>query len=947
MQELETITPYRIEIPDFAVVLLIGVSGSGKSTFAAKHFLPTEVLSSDAFRALVSDDENDQAATQDAFEALHDIASIRLRRRKSVVIDATNVQPESRKPLLQLARQHDCLAVAIVLDVPERVCQTRNRARADRQFGPRVIAVQQRQMRQSLKNLRKEGFRYVFTLNEAQIAHAEVVRLPLWTDRRAEHGPFDLVGDVHGCYDELVALLGALGYAPEEATGAWRHPEGRRVVFVGDLVDRGPKVVETVRLAWAMAGTAFWVPGNHDNKLMRALKGNPVNVTHGLAESLRQIEAMPPEEREAFKEKYIPFVDALVSHLWLDEGRLCVAHAGMKEEYIGRASSRVREFALYGDTTGETDEFGLPVRYPWAQDYRGATTVVYGHTPVPDAEWLNNTINIDTGCVFGGKLTALRWPEREIVQVPAHATYAEPARSITPAETAAIEDPDLDALRTLARDAAAFPTLTQMQANKKELYTQIGQMEQKEIQAKAERILADMERRWADAFERVRVLQSEIKAGQEPQPAAPVANMPSLQWQHDELLRAEDVLGKRFITTRLMHNVAVPAENAAAALEVMSRFAVEPRWLIYLPPTMSPCETAPEGDALERPAEAFAYYRQQGVGQVVCQRKHMGSRAVVVICRDADAARRRFGATAENGLPGQCYTRTGRQFFDDSTLQAALLEEVSATLTRAGFWEEFATDWFCLDCELMPWNAKAQELLREQYAPVGAAAQAALSRSIEVVEAAITHGVDMTAALESLRRRQEDVARYTVAYSHYCWDVSGLADLRLAPFHLLAAEGRTYFDRDHAWHVATLARLAEHSPLFLATEMQAVNTLDDASQVEGAAWWQALTEAGGEGMVVKPREFIVRGSKGLAQPAVKVRGREYLRIIYGPEYTEPANLERLRQRSLHAKRRLALREFALGMEGLERFVRKEPLRRIHECVFGVLALESEPVDPRL
>ncbi|HLK56128.1 MAG TPA: hypothetical protein VKU00_06175, partial [Chthonomonadaceae bacterium] len=242
---------------------------------------------------------------------------------------------------------------------------------------------------------------------------------------------------------------------------------------------------------------------------------------------------------------------------------------------------------------------------------------------------------------------------------------------------------------------------------------------------------------------------------------------------------------------------------------------------------------------------------------------------------------------------------------------------------------------------------KAQGLLREQYAPVGAAARLSLAAAVGSLQQAVGRGVEVGAVMARLQAREEDIARYTEAYAHYCWEVRGLEDLRLAPFHLLATEGRTYFDHDHAWHVATLARLAEQSALLMATETRAVQTGEEASLAEGAAWWQELTAAGGEGMVVKPRDFLVRGPKGLAQPAVKVRGREYLRIIYGPEYTEPQNLERLRQRGLGAKRSLALREFALGVEALERFVRKEPLRRVHECVFGVLALESEPVDPRL
>jgi protein phosphatase len=186
------------------------------------------------------------------------------------------------------------------------------------------------------------------------------------------------------------------------------------------------------------------------------------------------------------------------------------------------------------------------------------------------------------------------------------------------------------------------------------------------------------------------------------------------------------------------------------------------------------------------------------------------------------------------------------------------------------------------------------------------------------------------------------------AYRQYCWPVHSLADLKLAPFHLLGSEGALHTAKDHIWHMETLAGICRaDAELLLATPFQVVDLTNPDDQAKGIQWWEELTARGGEGMVVKPLEFVSKGRKGLAQPAVKVRGREYLRIIYGPEYTIPQNLIRLKSRGLGAKRSLALREFALGVEALERFVHKEPLRRVHECVFGVLALESEPVDPRL
>ncbi|MDT5157967.1 MAG: hypothetical protein QOH51_2324 [Acidobacteriota bacterium] len=856
----------KLTIPELSLVVLVGPSGCGKSTFARRHFKPTEVLSSDFCRGLVSDDENDQAATKDAFEVLHFIASKRLAAGRLTVVDATNVQPEARKPLVALAREYHVLPVAIVLNLSERLCHNRNHDRTDRDFGPHVIRQQSQQLRRSIRNLKREGFRHIYEFSTPEeVEEAVIERQPLWNNLRHEHGPFDMIGDVHGCFDELRALLERLGYeitssSEEQDSYGYqvRHSEGRKAVFLGDLVDRGPKIPEVLKLVMSMTarGTALCVPGNHDIKLMRKLHGRDVRITHGLAESLEQLEREPPE----FKEQVATFIDKLVSHYVLDEGRLVVAHAGLKEALQGRGSGAVRDFALFGETTGETDEFGLPVRYNWAAEYRGPAMVVYGHTPVPEPEWLNRTINVDTGCVFGGKLTALRYPEKELVSVPAARTYYESVKPFLPEEEKA-------------------PALTAQQ-------------------------------------------------------------------QHDELLDIEDVLGKRIVSTRLHHNVTVREENAIAALEVMSRFAANPKWLIYLPPTMSPSETTKEQGLLEHPAEAFSYYFNQGVARVVCEEKHMGSRAVVIVCRDEETARQRFGV--EGCGFGICYTRTGRRFFDDRALESEFLLRIRAAVDAAGLWEEFETDWVCLDCELMPWSAKAQELLRQQYAAVGAASRASLADAVSALEQAAANSIEVAPLLERYRSRARAAEKYTEAFRRYCWPVHSVDDLRLAPFHLLATEGRVHTDRDHVWHMETLKRLsAADDPLLFVTSYIVVDVTDQEGVKAGVSWWEELTGRGGEGMVVKPLDFIARGTRGLVQPAVKCRGREYLRIIYGPEYDAPENLERLRARGLAAKRSLAIREFALGVEGLERFMRREPLRRVHECVFGVLALESEPVDPRL
>ena len=517
-----------------------------------------------------------------------------------------------------------------------------------------------------------------------------------------------------------------------------------------------------------------------------------------------------------------------------------VAHAGLKEGYHGRSSGRVRAFALYGDTTGETDEYGLPVRYPWAQEYRGQAMVVYGHTPVPKAEWVNNTICLDTGVVFGGALTALRYPEREIVSVPAEQQWYEPVR---PLATSSMPD----------REAS--------------------------------------------------------------------------------VLRIDDVAGTRWLETTHAGKVKIPEENAAAALEVMSRFAVDPRWLIYLPPTMSPVRTSQLDGFLEHPEQAFEEYGGWGVTRVVCEEKHMGSRAIAVIARDADAAERRFGIGG--GSTGVVYTRTGRPFFADTAPLVDRLRDSAAPL-----FESLDTDWLALDCELLPWSAKALDLITSQYASVGTAAQHVLPEALQLLEAAAGRGLDLGDREVVTRRRLANAEAFRDAYAAYVRPTDGLEGVTLAPFQILAAEGRALaLTESHEWHLAELAKL--QGGLITPTRHRFVDLSSPQERDAATQWWLDLTAGGGEGMVVKPAHL----TEGRVQPGIKVRGREYLRIIYGPDYTD--SLDVLRDRNLGKKRQLAQREHGMGLEALTSFVDREPLWRVHQLVFAVLALESEPVDPRL
>ncbi len=865
-----------VPIPEFALILLIGPSGSGKSTFARKHFKATEILSSDFFRGILADDESDQTVSGEAFELVHLVCAKRLAAGRLTVIDATNVRPENRKSFVDLARKYHAQLVALVFDLPVELCHSRNLQRvAERPFGAHVIHRQSQELRRSLNKLDDEGFRRVTVFrNEQEVNAAEIVRYPLPVNKKPDIGPFDIIGDVHGCLTELLALLEKLGYTLRQTESGWQasHLAGRKLVFVGDLCDRGPDTPGVFHLVMEVCqrDAGYCVVGNHDDKLLRWLKGDNVKLSHGLALSVEQFEREPPELREQVRE----FLIKLPTHLMLDGGRLVVAHAGLTEEMQGRISGKVRAFALYGDTTGESDAFGLPVRRNWAERYRGRAAVVYGHTPALLPEWENRCICIDTGCVFGGRLTALRYPEQELISVPALQEYAVSKRPLQLPEIAIPENTNTK------------PTVTEHSR------------------------LPDRDSRAASY------------------------DLPDLA----------DVIGRRTIETPFAGNVVIREENAAAALEAMARFAADPRWLIYLPPTMSPVEASPLSDFLEHPAEAFAYFRKEGIERVVCEQKHMGSRAVAIVCRDQASARRRFHIEGDEA--GIVYTRTGRRFFDDSATEAGFLECIRESLTQRDWWARFHTDWFAFDGELMPWSAKAQELLRRQYAATGSAARAALAE----VSHAFTHAdPEIRESLAELASRfaakREHANHFVAAYRRYCWPVESLADFKFAPFFLLATEGKTHFDQTHEWHMQTLAELA--NSLLIATPCHTVD-LTDAAQVEAATnWWQGLTDAGDEGMVVKPLDVLARGRRFFVQPALKVRGREYLRIIYGPDYLMPENVSRLKRRSVGAKRGLASREFGLGMEGLERFVRRVPFREVHQCAFAVLALESEPIDPRL
>jgi protein phosphatase len=410
-----------LAIPSPSLVLMIGPAASGKSTFCRRHFPSQAVISSDDCRAAVCGDPADQRATPAAFRLAHERLEARLQKRRLAVLDATSLEPGARAEALAIAARHHLPAVAVVLDAPEALCCRRAATRATVPLGREVIARHVAGLRRALPALPHEGFAAVHHLKgETAITRARVQLAPLACDRRADHGPFDVIGDVHGCARELGAILVRLGYRRRGA-GPFAHPRGRRAVFVGDLVDRGPRCLEaaTIAMDMAEAGTALAVPGNHDLDLADRFAGRGVAAGPGTAVTLAQLALVSAEERRRFRRRFAAYVASCPAHLLLDAGRLAVAHAGLKEEHLGRDSDTVRRFAVRGETTGDLDGYGLPRRVNWALAYRGRAFVVYGHTPVRAPETIGATLNIDTGCCYGGALSAFTWPERRIVQVEA------------------------------------------------------------------------------------------------------------------------------------------------------------------------------------------------------------------------------------------------------------------------------------------------------------------------------------------------------------------------------------------------------------------------------------------------------------------------------------------------------------------------------------------------
>lgn len=856
----------KIHLPHAGIVLLIGASSSGKSTWLQravdnKDISPSEIVSSDTFRILVSDTdfidtvsghpherelnvEQYRAITAEAFSLLQQTVEARCRLNKLTFVDATNLSEAERKVYFTMAKKQHVPIYGLLLDLPLETLLKQDELRENPR-GKARMKQQARKIQEQKRVLKKEPFTRLY--QASSIEELQIVRHPSPLYLEIGQG-LDMIGDIHGCFDEMILLLEKLGYVSED--GLYTHPDGRKLLSLGDIMSRGPKSLETMQF-WQRhieAGVAYMIDSNHGYKIARFLEGQKVTLRHG--DELIEQELTTYEQQhgyvatEGLKRKLTDMLRQAPSHYVLTKNSVPYAvavHAGIRDRYIGKDSPRIRDFCRYGDVTGLTEN-GRPIRSDWYTEHQSPLLIIWGHDPQPKPLKINQTLNIDQGVVFGGALTALRYPEETVESVPAMQDYAQDAQN-----------------PLLAAQAKRF-------------------------------------------------------------------DPPNIQ-QFINGFQVETVFG----------HISIQAGQAKAAIDTVSHYTVPLEQLVYIPPTMSPTPvTSSLPDYLEHPQEAFDYYRKMGVTELIAEKKHMGSRAVILLFKTLAHAKQAIDAE----VLGVITTRTGRAFFAPDE-QQHVLQLLHDELTTKNYFERHQTDFVLMDAEILPWNLKAQSLIDAQYAHV---AENALMDRQRLLQKLQRTQLDVANWQAQYTEYVQNAARFDAVYQNYIWDAN-LTNIQIAPFHILAHSNETCFHQPHSWHMEQAQELAQDSKLFIATEYRAVSSTADEQAVIN--WWTDITEIGHEGIVIKPMNFITKHQGKLIQPAIKVRGREYLRIIYGMDYTDPAQLAKLKKRNSQKKMRHALQEFSLGVEGISRFVSQQNTTRIHACVLATLALESDAVDPRL
>ncbi|QQE78709.1 AAA family ATPase [Alicyclobacillus sp. SO9] len=927
------------------IIILSGPSSTGKSYFAKSHFTPSQICSSDEFRLAISDEpfqaqaprstrENDgdpnrarttsakrfQAMSQDAFWLLHQTVAIRAKHGQLTVIDATSLYLEDIESYVKIAQTQHIPVSVVVFNTP---LETALKYDATRQFprGEKKLKQQFRAMKQLLKRKRdmnQLGVRNIYVVTDA--AHTSLHIQPNRLYVNLASG-LDVMGDGHGLLASRIALIKQAGYVQGE-DGLYRHPDGRKLVYLNDETSRGSEPVDAKNVEYGQypsiaminmmkkhveSGLAYAVDSNHNYKIWRWLEGRKVSMKHGDEVFVKEMEAFEQEygadKTAVVKKEWAQFLKSLPSHLVIeDDGhvRAVVVHAGIHDDMMGKEDETVRDFCRFGPTDGLLEN-GKPNRLDWTQNHHNGVLVIWGHVPHPEAQVVGNTINIDQGGYCGHYLTMLRYPEMDIVQ-------EKVAQSFVPDEDNPI------------------------------------------LQYYQNRFDVPLIQKYNEGFE---------------------------------------------VATRWKKLRAHP-DYVKSAIETVSTHSARIEEMFYIPPTMSPPpKTSTLEDYLEHPQEAFDYFESLGVKRLIVEKKHMGSRAVLALFRTEQIGKRYIN----RATLGTILTRTNAKFFNDEDEQRIVHKLVA---DFAPYFAEMNTDVLLLDAEILPWNLKAAHLIENQYGLVADAAlytrekhlqslsefkekhqsdrapnagaglddsgrdgvqrQQDLQDGPQGVQGSLgvpkgpqgPQGRQIDVEIAAAEQKLDNARRFQRAFTYFCWNLDKPDAIQIAPFHILGFDSTSHFDKTHEWHMQQAQRLAALSDLVIDTPYRVVEMSDEKAKADIIDWWAETTSEGHEGFVFKPLNFIATsahrdGNKAdeLIQPAIKVRGREYLRIIYGMDYLEPENLEKLKKRSTKKKMRNALNEFMLSIESVERFLKLDRVDRIHECVLAAMAYESEPMDPRL
>lgn len=411
-----TLSENPLAIPYSSLLILVGTAGAGKSTFAQKNFPRNMSVSTDECREILCGSRRNQKISEDAFDLFYFITEKRLKNSYPTIVDSTALYRKNRQRLREIADSYQFSTTLIFFDLSLEECLQNDQGRTF-SVGEEVIKRQFRSLQKAKEQLEEESYDHIVVLKSREEIDNLSIRLTDSLVERKDKGPFDIIGDIHGCYEMLVSLLDKLGYQKGEFT--YTHPQGRKIIFLGDICDRGEENVKVFDLVYSMwqHKVAYYVPGNHCDKLYRYLLGQDVKLLHGLDKTVYEYENLTKLAQEKFRENFQELFSCSPYYLIFDDGKLVVSHAGILGKWIGQVGKKIRSFCLYGSSTGKSDEKGFPMRLNWANGYKGDSYIVYGHTPVEKAVWQNRTINIDLGAVFGGKLCALRYPEKKTVTV--------------------------------------------------------------------------------------------------------------------------------------------------------------------------------------------------------------------------------------------------------------------------------------------------------------------------------------------------------------------------------------------------------------------------------------------------------------------------------------------------------------------------------------------------